>query len=77
MHDPIPPKTNPREFFPQHKERGRGKFHYSVLDVAETLGVSIWTVYNMKRRKGAKTVDISVLRDVCEEYHRRELKKAK
>ena len=49
MAAPIPPGTNPREFFPRHKERGPVLGHYTRRDVADVLGVSLSTLHRMER----------------------------
>ena len=39
MHSPIPEKTNPRQFFRRHKERGPKRFEYTYRDVAKLFHV--------------------------------------
>ena len=36
----IPSKVNPRDYFPQHRERGPKRFEYTYADLADALGMT-------------------------------------
>jgi hypothetical protein len=47
--EPIPPHTDPREFFPKHKERGKLKLIFTVEDIAEAARVALSTARSSVR----------------------------
>lgn len=67
----FPDGVNPREYLSAHRERGPKRFEYTVHDVAELLGVSVKTVYNMKSRKHSDRLDMTSLESICRAWAKR------